>query len=90
MKESGWDVKVRNVVFMYLMKQTPTPHPITPLDTLKEPMAFIRNAQVCHTLSPNVTSQLKAMNTVCFMINCSFGSFKNTICFIKTFFFWHF
>ena len=46
MKESGWDIKVRNIVFMYLMTHKPPPHPITPPETLKEPMSFIRNAQV--------------------------------------------
>ena len=59
MKESGWDIKVRNIVFMYLMTHIPAPHPITPPETLKEPMSFIRNAQVNNN---NSTFQ-------CFIIN---------------------
>ena len=46
MKESGWDIKVRNLVFHHLMEHIPPAHPITPAETIKEPMAFIRNAQV--------------------------------------------
>ena len=58
MKESGWDIKVRNVVFMYLMTHKPPPHPITPPETLKEPMSFIRNAQVSGA-NENMSLQVK-------------------------------
>ncbi|XP_063681044.1 TBC1 domain family member 19-like isoform X1 [Bolinopsis microptera] len=60
MKESGWDIKVRNIVFMYLMTHIPAPHPITPPETLKEPMSFIRNAQARWE-----KRILKSINTMC-------------------------
>ena len=46
MKEAGWDIKVRNVVFQHMLTHSPPAHPITPPESLKEPMIFIRTAQV--------------------------------------------
>lgn len=60
LKESGWDIRVRNVVFHHLLTNGETPHPLTPPEHVKEQMLFIRSAQARWE-----KRILKSINTMC-------------------------
>ena len=58
LKESGWDIRVRNVVFHHLLTNGETPHPLTPPEHVKEQMLFIRSAQVNYNLYLHLVNKL--------------------------------
>ena len=44
--KSGWEKRLRNAVYQYLQTYNPKAHPMAAADHSKEPISYIRRAQV--------------------------------------------
>ncbi|XP_064637266.1 TBC1 domain family member 19-like [Lineus longissimus] len=61
---SGWERKLRNEVYRFMQKAVQPPHPAVPLECSKEPLAFLRKAQL------NWEKRiLKSLNSMCTELN---------------------
>ncbi|KAI0232517.1 TBC1 domain family member 19 [Lamellibrachia satsuma] len=60
LRSSGWDMRLRNEVYKKLQTQTPIPHPLATPEQVKEPISYIRKAQM------NWEKRiLKSVNSMC-------------------------
>jgi len=46
--DSVWEQQLRNIVYLHLQTYIPRPHSFVPADHIKEPISYIRRAQVCY------------------------------------------
>ncbi|CAH1777501.1 unnamed protein product [Owenia fusiformis] len=57
---SGWERKLRNMVYQHMQKESPTKHHLAPAEHNKEPLTYLRKAQV------NWEKRiLKSLNSMC-------------------------
>ncbi|XP_061921240.1 TBC1 domain family member 19 isoform X2 [Entelurus aequoreus] len=61
LKSSGWEKKLQNAVYRELHIQLPPSHPAAPAEHLKEPLAYMRKAQV--SWERRVLKSLNSMST---------------------------
>ena len=65
--KAGWEKRLRNSVYQCMQKFPPPPHPLAPAEHVKEPISYIRKAQVgagWHAM------QHKIINSILYIWEC--------------------